>query len=83
MHRQTQHGGARGGLGLEGDDADWVNNPITYRMAFPLKAGPRPSPVEGCSGRAWKWRATMMHFWNWHIRDTVVILEEGNLPHPQ
>ena len=24
-----------------------------------------------------------VHFWNRHVRDTVVILEEGNLPHPQ
>ena len=23
-----------------------------------------------------------MHFWNRHVRDTVVILEEGKLPHP-
>ena len=22
-----------------------------------------------------------VHFWNWNVRDTVVILEEGNLPH--
>ena len=21
-----------------------------------------------------------MHFWHWHVRDTVVILKEGNLP---
>ena len=24
-----------------------------------------------------------MHLWNQHVRDTVVILEEGNLPHPR
>ena len=23
-----------------------------------------------------------VHFWHRHVRDTVVILEEGNLPHP-
>ena len=23
-----------------------------------------------------------VHSWQWHVRDTVVILEEGNLPHP-
>ena len=24
-----------------------------------------------------------LHFWRRHVRDTVIILEEGNLPHPQ
>ena len=24
-----------------------------------------------------------VHFLHWHVRDTVVILEEGNPPHPQ
>ena len=24
-----------------------------------------------------------MKLWNWHVQDTVVILEEGNLPHQQ
>ena len=24
-----------------------------------------------------------VHFWHRHVRDTVVILEEGNLPHPR
>ena len=24
-----------------------------------------------------------VHFFHWHVHDTVTILEEGNLPHPQ
>ena len=54
-----------------------------YRMAFLAKVGPMPFPFEGCSG--WEETRTDMriHFWNWHVRDTVVILEEVNLPHPQ
>ena len=24
-----------------------------------------------------------VHLWNWHVRDTVVILEKGNLTHPR
>ena len=27
--------------------------------------------------------AMRVHFWNRHVRDTVVILEEGNLPQPR
>ena len=25
----------------------------------------------------------MVHFWHRHVRETVVILEEGNIPHPR
>ena len=46
-HRQTQHGVVKGGLVSEGNKADRGNNPITYRLEFPAKAGPRPCPVEG------------------------------------
>ena len=24
-----------------------------------------------------------VHFWHWHVRDIVVILEDGNIPHPR
>ena len=47
-HHQTQHGKEKGGFGLKGDEADRGDEPKTYRIAFPAKAGPRPYPVEGC-----------------------------------
>ena len=40
-------------------------------------------PVEGCPGRAGKRTAMRVHFCRWHVRDVVIILEEGNLPHPR
>ena len=46
-HRQTQHGVAKGRLGPESDEAAGGNEPRTYRMVFPAKAGPRHCPVEG------------------------------------
>ena len=52
-------------------------------MEFPAKAGTRPCPVKGCSGQALMRMAMRVQFWNRHIRDTVVILDEGNLLHPQ
>ena len=52
-------------------------------MSFPQRAGPRTCPVEGCSERASMRTAMRVHFWNRHVRDTVVILEEGNLPQPR
>ena len=57
--------------------------PPTYRMAFPTKGGPRSCPAEGCPGRAGTRTATRMNFFNRHVRDILIILEEGNLPHPQ
>ena len=79
-HLQTHHGVAKGRLGQEGNEAEGGNKTRTYSMMFPAKDGPRPCPVEGCSG----WSSTQtdmrVQLWNWHVRDTVVILEEGNLP---
>ena len=52
VHHQTQHGVTKGRLGQEGDEASEGNKPSTYRMTFTAKDGPRPCPVEGCSGHA-------------------------------
>ena len=82
-HRQTQHSVAKGGLGSELDKSDGADDPRTYILEFPGKTGPRPCPVEGCSGRTLTRTAMRVNFWHWHVRDTMVILEEGNLPHPR
>ena len=82
-HRQTQHGVEKWGLGTEDDEASGGDKNRTYRMAFPDKAGPRTCPVEGCNGRALMRTEMRVHFWHRNVRDTVVILEEGNLPHPR
>ena len=54
----------------------------TYRMASPENGGPRNCPVVGCPDIV----ATMKEMWvqllHWNVLDTVVILEEGNSPHP-
>ena len=54
---------------------------MEYRIAFPTKARPRSCPVEGCSGQAVTQTDMRIHFWNRHILDTVLILDEGNLSH--
>ena len=74
-HRQTQHRVDKGGLVSEVDKADKSYEPRTYRLAFPVREVPRPCPVKGCSGRASTLKVTRVHFWHWHVRDTVVILE--------
>ena len=53
----------------------------TYRMDFP-KGGTQDCPVEGCPGRVGTRTAMRVHFWRRHVQDTVIILEEGNPPHP-
>ena len=39
--------------------------------------------MEGCPGRAGTQTAMRVHFWRRHVRDIMIILEEGNLPHPR
>ena len=51
--------------------------PKTYRMEFP-KGGAKNCPVEGCPGRAGTRTAMRVYFWRRHVRDTVIILKEGN-----
>ena len=52
-------------------------------MMFPAKSVPRSCPVEGYSGRAATQTEMRVYFWHRHVRDTVVILGEGKLPHPR
>ena len=75
----------RGGAGQKDDkgDRDGDGEPRTFRMTFLEKAGPRPYQVEECIGRAETRTAMLVHLWHRRVRETVVILEEGNTPHPR
>ena len=55
----------------------------TYRIEFPTKGGTRECPVEVCPGRAGTRTAMRVNFCSRHVWDIVIILEEGNLPHPR
>ena len=55
---------------------------IEYHMAFPAKGDPQSCLVEGCLVRAATRTAMRVHFLHQYVWDTVVILEEGNRPHP-
>ena len=63
-HRQTQHGLTKGGSGKEGGKEVGGEKTRTFRMTFPAKAGPRPCPVDGCSGRVAMWTSIWVHFWH-------------------
>ena len=58
------------------------NRPQTFRMAFQSKGGLWSFQVEVCLGREATRTAMRVHFLHRHVLETVVILEEGNLPHP-
>ena len=81
-HLQTHNGVVKGRSGKEGDKEGGGNDPSTFWMSFPKKSGPKPCPVEGCSGRAETRTAMRVNLWHRHILETVVIMEEVNLPHP-
>ena len=80
-HLMTQHGGVT--------ETQWMfitlaaeAGPQTFRMTFPSKGVPWSCPVEGCPGGAAIRTAMPVHFLYRHVLDTVVVLEEVNLPHP-
>ena len=81
-HLMTRHGKAAGRR------RQWTTPtegrvPQEYRMSFPEKGGSWRCPVEGCPGKLATRTAMQVHFVHRHVLDTVVILEEGNLPHPR
>ena len=81
-HRMTQHGKARERKWAWTDADMGGEEQQTYRMELP-KGGTKACPFEGCPGRAGTRTAMRVHFWRRHERDTVIVLEEGNLPHPR
>ena len=60
-----------------------IEEPRTYRMDFLANGAPRNCPIEGCPGQAATRTAMRVHFFHWRVQDAVIILDDGNLPHPQ
>ena len=58
-------------------------DPYTYTMAFPTAGGARNCLVKGCWGQAATQTAMQVQFFHRHVQYTVIILEDGNLPHPR
>ena len=54
-----------------------------YKMNFLTKGGRRQCPVDGCPGMSETREAMRVHFVHRNVHDTVVILEEGNIPLPR
>ena len=60
-----------------------VDGPWTFRMTFLAKGGLQNCPVEGCPGQVATRTEMWVHFLHRHVLDTVVIMKEGNFPHPR
>ena len=54
----------------------------TYRVSFLQSETTIHCPVEGFQGRAVDRTNLRIHFAHHHMWDTIIILEEGNFPHP-
>ena len=53
-----------------------------YSVSFHRVAGTVECPVEGCGGLVSTRTNISIHFVHHHVQETIVIIEEGNLPHP-
>ena len=82
VHLQTQHGKSTGRRRHWGTTPP-VREPCTYRMMFSTVGRPRNCPVEGCRVQTTTRTSIRVHLFQRHVRDTVIILEEGNLLHPR
>ena len=80
-HLMTRHGKAAKRRHLWAPQMN--GGPRTYKMHFPAKGGRRRCPVERCPGVLATRAAMRVNFVHRHVHDTVVILEEGNLPLPR
>ena len=76
-HQQGEHGLAWGYL-KDPPPPHPPDEAGTYRILLPREACGIDLPVGGCPGRETSCRALQVHFVHHHMRDTVVILEEGS-----
>ena len=66
----------------------WVTPPDTpepriYRVSFPRAYGSIGCPVGGCERQETMCTNLWIHFMHRHVCDMIVIMEEGNRPHPR
>ena len=59
-----------------------ILDPRLYRVSFPRYTGYIGCLVGGCKGWLTTCTNLQIHFVHRHMRDTIVIIEEGNYPRP-
>ena len=60
-----------------------ADDPQIYQISFPIKSELWDCPVEECRERVSIRSALRVHILHRNMRDTMVILEKVNLPHPR
>ena len=80
-HMVTRNGKAEARRHLWAPQTD--GGPMTYKTSFPEKGVRRHCPVEVCPGVLETRTAMRVNFVHRHVHNTVVMLEEGNLPLPR
>ena len=71
------------GGGGQGDNTTTPAYTQLYQVSFPKTVGLVECPSKGCRGRGTIQDNLRIHFVHRHVRDKIVILEEGNHLHPQ
>ena len=56
---------------------------MIYRVYLPRAGGSVGFPVESCGGQATMCTNLWIHFVRHHVRNTIVMMEEGNRTHPR
>ena len=80
VHLQMQHMKATGGRRHRVTTTP-SRDPRTYKTSFPTFGGPRNCPAKGCRVQAAIRTVIQVNYFHRHVQDTVIIMEEGNLPH--
>ena len=78
-HRQSQHGIGRG---PQWEEKPPPTDPQTYQVSFPKTAELAECPVKIYRGWETRRNNIWIHFVYRLVRDTIIILEEVNRPHP-
>eukprot|EP00978_Attheya_sp_CCMP212_P011354 scaffold28024_cov58-Attheya_sp.AAC.2 len=78
-HLRVQHGQTTP-VGRE--PAPAVGLSAEYLVSSPKMVNSIDCPIEGCPGKATSKANPRAHFMHRHVKDTLIILDEGTFPHP-
>jgi hypothetical protein len=79
-HLRVQHGQT---TPVGHEPAPAVGLPAEYLVSFPKTVTSIDCPIEGCPGKATSRANLRAHFMHRHVKDTLIILDEGSFPHPR
>eukprot|EP00978_Attheya_sp_CCMP212_P005927 scaffold13219_cov61-Attheya_sp.AAC.3 len=81
-HLRVQHGRQMPQAGREPAPAVGLTTG-EYIVSFPKTVSLINCPIKGCPGKATSRAYLHTHFMHRHVKDTLIILDEGTFPHPR